>query len=76
MKKLKDDWRIATLFEKVRFILVGCLILIVGIIGIYEAVIFSIEGIARNAITAIGCCAVLLFLGVIRLGPKGKETAK
>ncbi len=63
MKKLKDDWQVATNGERVKFVIVILLEVIVGGYGIYLAALFSISAISKPAdYTYLIPIALLMFI--------------
>jgi len=79
-ENLKSDWSIASIFEKIRFIIVVLLIFIFGCIGVWHAILFHISKNSHNNDDAIKYIAIvlasviaLIILKMIKLNPKGSK---
>jgi len=78
MRNLINDWRIATLLEKARFIIVIALMLAVGIVGIINAIQFAhYFAIDKSTswhylMATLFWLAMLGLLSLIKLSPKNR----
>ena len=70
--KLKDEWLLATKHEKVKFLIVISTIVIVGMCGIYFALLFAITNYYYFSIACF-FISLLGLLATIKLKPKGKQ---
>jgi hypothetical protein len=83
VQKLKDDWKIATIFEKIRFIL-ACLFMIgFGCIGVWYAILYYVaseshnnDGIIKYGIVVLASMIGLFALKAIKLSPKKHKDVK
>ncbi len=73
IKKLLNDWRVATPFEKARFILVISLELMTGICCLYYATMFLLTVDYNYLIVCLVLLVIVASFGFIKLSPRNKE---
>lgn len=76
MKKLKQDWQVATRREKLKFVIVVLFEGLVGGYAIYLAVLFAVSAASKNAeftylIPIILLMVILWLISKIPTRPKG-----